>query len=101
MKQTVDEYVKHCKIWQQAKHENTKPPGLLQPLLVLYGSWIDLSMDFIAGLPKSDDFLVIMVAVDRFTKYAHFLWIKHPFTPASIAQVFFNNIVKLHGFPRQ
>lgn len=37
--------------------------------------------------------------MDRFTKYAHFLGLKHPFTAQSVAGVFVNEIVHLHGFP--
>jgi hypothetical protein len=56
-------------------------------------------MDFIEGLPKSDGYSVILVVVDRLTKYAHFIPIKHPYTVASIAQTFLDNVVKLHGMP--
>lgn len=56
-------------------------------------------MDFIEGLPKSDTFSIIMVVVDRFTKYAHFFPLKHPFSAKSVAMVFFDNVVKLHGVP--
>jgi len=56
-------------------------------------------MDFIEGLPKSEGFSVILVIVDRLTKYAHFLALKHPYSAATIAQTFLDNIVKLHGFP--
>lgn len=58
-----------------------------------------MSIDFIEGLPKSDTFSVIMVVVDRFTKYAHFFPLKHPFSTRSVALVFFDNVVKLHGVP--
>lgn len=54
-------------------------------------------MDFIEGLPKFEGYSVILVVVDRFTKFAHFLPIKHPYTAVIIAQLFFDNIVKLHG----
>jgi hypothetical protein len=37
------------------------------------------------------------VLVDRYTKYAHFIPLKHPFT---VARAMLDNIVKLHGFPR-
>jgi hypothetical protein len=57
-------------------------------------------MDFIEGLPNSNGHTIILVIVDRFTKYSHFYPIKHPFTASTIAQVFMDNIVKLHGIPK-
>ena len=56
-------------------------------------------MDFIEGLPKSQGFSVILVVVDKLTKFAHFLLVKHPYTAAIIAQLFMDNVVKLHGLP--
>jgi hypothetical protein len=35
--------------------------------------------------------------VDRFTKYNHFLPLKHPFTTQSLAKMFLNQVYKLHG----
>ena len=56
-------------------------------------------MDFIEGLPKSKGFSAILVVVDRLTKYAHLIPVKHPYTAATIAQLFLDNIIKLHGLP--
>jgi hypothetical protein len=56
-------------------------------------------MDFIVGLPKDGNKSVIMVVVDRLSKYAHFCPLPYPFTLTLIAQVFLDQIFKLHGMP--
>lgn len=99
MKQDVENFVKQCSVCQHSKHSNTHPLGLLQPLPIPEGVWRDLSMDFIEGLPKSQGYSVILVVVDKLTKFAHFLPVKHPYTAASIAELFMDNVVKLHGLP--
>jgi hypothetical protein len=40
-----------------------------------------------------------MVVVDRFTKFAHFVPLKHPFTAQTVAKTFVDTVVKLHGVP--
>lgn len=100
LKQAVEDFVKQCDICQKAKHEHCKTPGLLQPLPVPQGAWEDISMDFIEGLPKSNGYDVILVVVDRFTKYAHFLPLKHPYTAMSVAQSLLQHVIKLHGVPK-
>jgi hypothetical protein len=99
MKIAVADFIKQCSICQHAKHLNQSPAGLLQPLPIPEGIWMDISMDFIEGLPKSNGYSVIMVVVDRLTKFAHFVAVKHPYTASTIAQLFMDNIVKLHGLP--
>jgi hypothetical protein len=99
IKQDVESFIKQCATCQHAKHSLQHPMGLLQPLPIPEGVWRDLSMDFIEGLPKSEGYSVILVVVDRLTKYAHFLPLKHPYTATTIAQVFMDNVVKLHGLP--
>jgi hypothetical protein len=56
-------------------------------------------MDFIEGLPKVGGKSVILTVVDRFSKYAHFIALGHPYTATSVARAFFDGIVRLHGFP--
>uniref|UniRef100_A0A8R7QCZ2 Integrase catalytic domain-containing protein n=1 Tax=Triticum urartu TaxID=4572 RepID=A0A8R7QCZ2_TRIUA len=56
-------------------------------------------MDFVEGLPMSDNNDLILVVVDRFTKYAHFVALNHLIIVQSVAQVFTGNVFKLHGLP--
>lgn len=99
MKQDVEAFVKQCAICQQAKHSNSLPAGLLAPLPIPGGAWQQISMDFVEGLPPSNSYNTILVVVDCFTKFAHFIAIKHPFTAAHIARVILDSIVTLHGLP--
>jgi hypothetical protein len=39
------------------------------------------------------------VVVDKFSKYAHFIPLKHPYTALQVAMVYMDNVFKLHGFP--
>jgi hypothetical protein len=50
-------------------------------------------------LPKVAGKLVILTVVDRFSKYAHFIPLGHPYTVASVARAFFDGIVRPHKFP--
>lgn len=72
---------------------------MLQPLPILTRVWSDVSIDFIEGLPISSGFSVILVVVDRLTKYAHFVALKHPYVALSVAKTFVAQIVRLHGIP--
>eukprot|EP00268_Persea_americana_P008229 TRINITY_DN13177_c0_g1_i1.p1 TRINITY_DN13177_c0_g1~~TRINITY_DN13177_c0_g1_i1.p1 ORF type:complete len:356 (-),score=41.18 TRINITY_DN13177_c0_g1_i1:3103-4170(-) len=57
-------------------------------------------MDFVESMPLSAGYSVIMVVVDRLSKYAHFVPLKHPYTALSVAQAFVREIFRLHGVPK-
>jgi len=98
-KALVQDWVRACVTCQRNKTETQRPAGLLQPLEVPSQVWADISMDFIEGLPKVGGKSVILTVVDRFSKYAHFIALGHPYTAASVARAFFDGVVRLHGFP--
>jgi len=95
----VRQYVRECSIYQQNNAENVKLSGLLQPLPVPYAPFIDINMNFIDGLPKSEGKEVIFVVVDRFNKYAHLMALAHPYSAITVAKVFMENVYKLYGMP--
>jgi hypothetical protein len=99
LKKTVKDFVTTCSICQQAKPDRSKYPGLLQPLPIPTGAWQTICMDFVEGLPLSAGKNCVLVVVDKFSKYSHFVPLKHPFSAASVAQVFMQQIYRLHGLP--
>ena len=97
MKREIKDYVAACVVCQQAKPERVKYPGLLAPLSVPKEAWRYMLMDFIEGVPKSAGFSCILVVVDRFSKYAHFVSLTHPFNATTVAPTYMNSVFKLHS----
>lgn len=57
-------------------------------------------MDFIEGPRLSRNANAILVVVNKYSKFAHFVLVKHPFTAASVARLFVDHIYRLHGLPK-
>jgi hypothetical protein len=93
-------FVVECLVCQENKVKTIKTSGLLQPLSIPSQRWEEVSMDFIIGLSKSEGNSVIVVIVDRLTKYAHFCALSHPFKAIIVATAFMETVQKLHESPK-
>jgi hypothetical protein len=71
----------------------------LQPLEVPSTVWSHIAMDFVEGFSRVNGKSVILTVVDRFSKYAHFVPLGHPYTATSVDKVFFEEIIRLHSLP--
>ncbi|PNX73902.1 transposon Ty3 gag-pol polyprotein, partial [Trifolium pratense] len=100
MRKEIKDFVARCFICQQTKYSTSKPSGLLQPLPIPSNVWEDISLDFITGLPLSGGYSVLLVVVDRFSKYTHLGALPSHFTAYKVAELFVNMVCKLHGMPR-
>ncbi|GJV92162.1 putative nucleotidyltransferase, ribonuclease H [Tanacetum coccineum] len=99
MRKEVDRYVKRCRICQVLKGTDTNA-GLYMPLHVPVQPGVDINMDFVLGLPRTqrgND--SIFVVVDRFSKMVHFIPSKKTTDAVNVAQLFFRDVYRLHGLP--
>jgi len=97
MNKDVQDVIKRRVVYEMAK-SHTLPQGLYTSLVVPSFPWEVVSMDFILGLPRTQrnkDSILVVVA--RFSKTAHFILCNKTNDATYIADLYFNEVVKLHG----
>ena len=100
IRQDILEFTRSCPQCQIAKPRHNVPFGIMLPLQPPEEPWQDISMDLIVHLPQSQAYNAIFVVVDRFSKMAHFIPTQTQINAPDLAQLFLDNIVRIHGFPR-
>lgn len=71
------------------------PHGLYTPLPVLMTPWVDISTDFILGLPRTrKNHDNIFAVVDQFNKMTHFIACHKTNDAINIVNLFFKAIVR-------
>ncbi|GKV11326.1 hypothetical protein SLEP1_g22590 [Rubroshorea leprosula] len=98
MKRKIARFVSQCLTCQKVKAEHQRLLGKLQPLPIPQWKWENITMDFVTGLPqtlKGND--SIWVIVDRLTKSTHFLPYQTGTSIEKLANMYMEEIVKLHG----
>jgi hypothetical protein len=101
MNREIAKYISECDTCQRVKASHLKMAGTLQPLPIPSWKWEDICMDFIVGLPNtSRHHDSIWVIVDRLTKTAHFLPVNTTHKTEKYAEIYVDQIVRLHGIPK-
>ena len=100
MKKEIASFISKCLTYQHVKAEHYKPAGKIQLLPIPVWKWEKITMDFVTGLPRTQrQHDAIWVIVDRLTKSAHFLPINVKDSLEKLAQLYVDEIVRLHGVP--
>ena len=73
MRRDMEQYLRNCHVCKRAKSARDAYNSLLQPLPVPERPWVDLTMDFVVGLPKSQGYDAILMVVDQLSKERHYI----------------------------
>jgi len=93
----IHDFIVTCDTFQRNQGEIVKMLGVLQPLPIPTHMWTKIYIDFIEGHPRVGNKSMMMVVINRISKYAHLCTLSHPFIPSLVAQIFMDHILKLHG----
>ncbi|KAL4387162.1 hypothetical protein GQ457_09G017980 [Hibiscus cannabinus] len=100
MRWDVERFCERCVTCKKAKSK-VSPQGMYLPLPIPDFPWTDISMDFVLGLPRTKTSRdSIFLVVDSFSKMAHFIPCHKTDDAVNVANLFFRDVVRLHGIPR-
>jgi hypothetical protein len=100
MQNQVKKFVEKCRICQNDKGRSQNI-GLDQPLPIPRGPWDEMGMELFLGLPRTqrgND--SIYVVLNRFLKMAHLIACTKTSDATNVANLFFKEVVRLHGLPK-
>ena len=73
MREDIEQYLRNCHVCKRAKASRDTYNGLLQPLPIPERPWVDLTIDFVVGLLKSQGYDAILMVVDQLSKEKHYI----------------------------
>ena len=84
----VERYVDGCNVCQRNKNHVEAPAEKLIPNMIPEKLWRHISADFITKLPLAQEYNVILVVYDWFTKMAHFIATTEKTSAEGLARLF-------------
>lgn len=94
----VANYIRSCENCQRGKFKRITA-GPLMPLPIPERPWLDISLDFVSGFQRAQDFERVLVVVDRFSKQAHFLKVSKNLDVSEFIFKLWSRIFCYHGLP--
>ena len=81
------------------KSDHRKKVGPLQPIPIPPRKWEQITTYLVTDLPPSVGYTTIAAFVDRLTKMVHFAPCTKEISADQYAQLFVDNVFRLHGMP--
>jgi Integrase zinc binding domain/Chromo (CHRromatin Organisation MOdifier) domain len=92
-------YVDGCDVCARGKSYLEKLAGKLMPNPIPLAPWLDISIDFITGLPEVQGYDAIFVVCNRYTKQVHINPTTTETSSLGLVQLYRDHVWKLHGLP--
>jgi len=99
MKRDVQNLCDKCVTYKRGKSKS-QHHGIFMPLLIANTPWTNISIDSVLGLPRSKGGKYVFFVADRFSKMTHFIPYHKNDDVDHVTNLFFKEVVRLHGIPR-
>ncbi|KAK3268859.1 hypothetical protein CYMTET_22662 [Cymbomonas tetramitiformis] len=99
--QDVEDWVASCAVCQSVKPRSSYPDGLLNPHSIPTRLWQDVGVDFVTGLPMTEQGNAAFVAFTcKLSKMVHVVPMHFgDSSAATVARIYFDTVWRLHGAP--
>ena len=97
----IAEYIKSCEACKRSKSKTGKTNGHMIPIPLPDYCWQQITWDLIIFLPECNGFDAIMTIVDRLSKRVRYIATRSNIDSTEIARIFFDELVRHHGFPEK
>jgi Integrase core domain len=88
-----------CDVCARGKSYLEKPAGKLMPNPIPDALWLDISVDFITGLPEAQGYDAILVVCDCYSKQVHIIPTTSKTSSLGLVCLYRDHIWKLHDLP--
>lgn len=96
----IKAFCETCDVCQKVKPDRRPKAGKLKPLPIPQMPFDIVTLDLVAGLPKSEGADTILVVMDKLTKYASYIPTNETLNQEGFAKLFIKHIVHRFGLPR-
>jgi hypothetical protein len=99
MIRNVKQYIQNCHICKRLKTTKNKYHELLNSLLMLDKSWIDIIFDFVINLFNNRNYNAVLMMIDRLNKIHHYIFYmidENKIAIKKTIKLFIQHVWKLH-----